>query len=354
MKHKQWLAAAGWAALGSSAWAQSSVEIFGVMDVHLNSAKSGPTRLTRLEDGGSAASRLGFRGREELGGGMYARFLLEAGVSADTGLGTIPGPGFAFTRQSYLGLVAPWGQVDLGRMYTPMFNALFRSDPFGMNSLFTTLNLGYATDAQPGLSMFAPRANNMLRYRTPDASPLLVDLAYAFGETPSPNSNNGQIYGGTVAWNHKDFFIGYSFQNAVAGSPAAPVASPRTSRFQTLVGSWQALSTLRLGASYSSASVNQPGTRDSHLAQVGATWNVASNDRLLFSVARRSVEGSDRKQTAWTLGYDHDLSKRTMLYARWLQSSNAGGSGVSIANVPVIANSGNGVRSVALGVRHNF
>lgn len=41
MKHKQWLVATGWAIFGSAAWAQSSVEIFGVMDVHLNSAQSG-------------------------------------------------------------------------------------------------------------------------------------------------------------------------------------------------------------------------------------------------------------------------------------------------------------------------
>ena len=124
MKHKQWLAAAGWAIVGSAAWAQSSVEIFGVMDVHLNSARSGATRLTRLEDGGSAASRIGFRGSEELGDGWRAHFMLEAGVTPDTGMGTIPGPSLAFTRQSFVGLSAPWGHIDMGRMYTPMFSAL--------------------------------------------------------------------------------------------------------------------------------------------------------------------------------------------------------------------------------------
>lgn len=100
MKHKHWLAAGGMAALGTSAWAQGSVEMFGIVDVHINSARSGATRLSRLEDGGSAASRIGFRGSEDLGGGLRAQFMLEAGVAPDTGPGTIPGPGLAFTRQA--------------------------------------------------------------------------------------------------------------------------------------------------------------------------------------------------------------------------------------------------------------
>ncbi|WP_027015077.1 porin [Comamonas composti] len=354
MTHKHWLATLALAALGNTASAQGSVEIFGIMDLHINKAKSGPTSLTRMEDGGSAASRIGFRGSEDLGGGMRARFLLEAGVTPDTGMGTVPGPSLAFTRQSYLGLSAPWGHIELGRMYTPMFGALFRADPMGMNSLFSPTNLGYAIDAQPGLRPFAPRANNMLRYRSPESQKLLLDFAYSFGEVASPNSNNGRIVGGTVGWKQQPFFVGYSFQNAVEGSAAAPVASPRTSRFQTLVASWESLPVLRISGSYSTSSVNQPGTRDAHMTQLGADWSMTPADKLLFSIARRKVDGSNRSQTAWSLGYDHYLSKRTTLYARWLQSSNAGGSSVGIANVPVVANSGDGVRSIAIGARHNF
>ena len=354
MKHKQWLAAAGWAIVGSAAWAQSSVEIFGVMDVHLNSARSGATRLTRLEDGGSAASRIGFRGSEDLGGGWRARFMLEAGVTPDTGMGTIPGPSLAFTRQSFVGLSAPWGHIDMGRMYTPMFSALFSADPFGMNSLFSPTNLGYSTDGQPRLKAFAARGSNLVRYRLPEGQPWVLDLAYSFGEVPSPNSNNARLYGATVGWRQKPFFVAYSVQNSTEGSAAAPVATPRTSRYQTLVASWEAMPQLRLSGSYSRASVNQAGTGDARLLQLGTEWSATFTSRALLSVARRKVDGSQRRQTAWTLGYDHYLSKRTTLYARWLQLSNAGGSSVSIANVPVVADSGNGVRSLALGVRHNF
>jgi len=201
VKHKHWLAAGGMAALGTSAWAQGSVEMFGIVDVHINSARSGATRLSRLEDGGSAASRIGFRGSEDLGGGLRAQFMLEAGVAPDTGLGTIPGPGLAFTRQAWVGLNSGWGAVEMGRMYTPMFGALFRADPLGMNALFSSLNLVSATDAQAGLRPFAARANNLVRYRTPAGQPWLADLAYSFGEAASPNSSNGRLYGATLGWN---------------------------------------------------------------------------------------------------------------------------------------------------------
>ena len=90
------------------------------------------------------------------------------------------------------------------------------------------------------------------------------------------------------------------------------------------------------------------------LAQLGADWSVDARSRLLVSVARREVGGTDRAQNTWTLGYDYALSKRTVLYARWLQLGNAANASAAIANVPVAANSGDGVRSLALGVRHNF
>ena len=55
---------------------------------------------------------------------------------AASGKGTLAGPEIAFTRQSFVGLSTPWGQVDAGRMYTPMFYTLFKADPYGVNSVF--------------------------------------------------------------------------------------------------------------------------------------------------------------------------------------------------------------------------
>lgn len=354
MKHRHWLVAGGMASLGMGAWAQSSVEVFGIMDVYMNAARSGSTRLTRLEDGGNAASRIGFRGREDLGGGLSARFLLEAGLSPDTGQGTVPGPGLAFTRQSYLALQGPWGAVEMGRMYTPMFLAMYRADPLGMNALFSSVNLVYAADAQPGLRPFAARTPNLLRYRTPASQPWVLDMAYAFGEVSSPYRSNGRIYGATLGWNQQPFFVAYSFQRAVAGSESAPVASPTSSLAQAISAHWQVLPELRVAGNYAVNRVERAGMPRSRVLHFGAQWSLDSRSTLLASVAQRKVQATDRAQRTWTLGYDYSLSKRTQLYARWLQLGNAADASVSLAGVPVAANSGNGVRSLALGVMHSF
>ncbi|MCY1313874.1 hypothetical protein D9M70_644460 [compost metagenome] len=63
---------------------------------------------------------------------------------------------------------------------------------------------------------------------------------------------------------------------------------------------------------------------------------------------------SERSQLAWTLGYDYYLSKRTVVYARWLRLLNRHGASASLATIPVAANSGNDVRVLATGIRHNF
>ena len=135
------LALAALAALATltpgGAIAQGSVNLFGTADVYIGTAKSGSQTIKRMAEGGLAASRLGFRGSEDLGGGLRANFLLEGGIALDTGAGTLPGPGFAFTRQALVGLSGQWGSVDLGRMYTPMFYTLFRADPFGLNAVFS-------------------------------------------------------------------------------------------------------------------------------------------------------------------------------------------------------------------------
>lgn len=352
-----WLMLCGLAIVGpTSALAQQSgLQIQGVVDVHLNYAKSGDKKLYRVEDGGAAASRLTFRGTEDLGGGLRAGFWLEAGVAPDTGLGTLPGPGLGFTRQSFVHLTSnEWGSIELGRMYTPMFNALLRSDPFNVNTLYSSLNLIAATDSQPNMKAFAARGSNMLRYRGPAQSRLLLDLAYSFGEVPSPHSDNANLIGANLGWKEKVWELSYSFQQSAAGTIAAPVSNPYKSRWHAASGNWAVASDLKLYANYILGSVTAPGTPDAKTLEFAGHWQVAPTSVLIASIAQRKVNQSGNKQMTYTLGYDYALSKRTSLYTRWLQLNNSHRSAVTLANVPVDAGSGNNVSSLALGIRHFF
>lgn len=339
-------------AVCACASAQSNVSIFGTIDTYVGRAKSGSNSTMRVDSGGNAASRIGFRGKEDLGGGLSARFVLEAGLESDTGTGN-PASTFAFTRQSYVGLVGPWGALDMGRMYTPMFQAVTRADAFGLNTVFSPMNLAAVVDAQPSMRSFVPRASNMLRYRTPVGSGLYTDLAYAPGEAATLSKKSGDLYSASVGWALNPLYVAYAFQRARSGSATAPVAEPTKSTYQSLSaayngGVWQVFATVARNG------LNKTSVGDARILSLGATWNVTSQSRLALEGAHRKVSGSDRSQLAWTLGYDYALSKRTALYGRWLHLDNRGGSSASLAQIPVDINSGDSASLIAVGMRHNF
>lgn len=112
---KSLIALAVLAASGAS-FAQSSVTLYGVADIYLASVKAGGATKTVLDSGGVAASRYGFKGTEDLGGGLKANFLLENGFDIDNGAGTA---GQAFSRYAYVGFSGGFGEVRLGKVGTP-------------------------------------------------------------------------------------------------------------------------------------------------------------------------------------------------------------------------------------------
>ncbi|RCW68763.1 porin [Pseudorhodoferax soli] len=335
------------------ACAQSSVTLYGTADLYLSRDSSGGHTTTGLKDGGHTASRIGFRGTEDLGGGLEAHFLLEAGYNPETGAGTLPGPSLAFSRQAFVGLSGAWGQLDAGRMYTPMFYTLFKADPYGVNAVFSPLNLVSATDAQPGITAFAARASGMLRYRTPVASPFVADIAYAPGKAATSSRRSGEFKGAAFGWQRKPWYVGYAFQRVRSGSAAAPVAVPAVTTYHALSASYQ-FTDLALYAHGMRTTARLPGVPDAVLFALGASYPVTPVSTLIVEAIRRKVDGSARAQVAWTLGYDHHLSKRTALYARWLGLDNRSGASATLAGVPVVADSGDGVRVLAAGIRHTF
>src|SRR6218665_2082444 len=106
------LALAALAAVSGSAFAQSSVTIYGVVDASLESVKADKT-VTRVSSDNLATSRLGVRGTEDLGGGLKAKFVLETNVKTDTGA---QGNSSRFwDRGAWVGLGGGFGELRLGR-----------------------------------------------------------------------------------------------------------------------------------------------------------------------------------------------------------------------------------------------
>ena len=146
----------GMLSFATAATAQSSVTLFGVLDAGVSyySSKSqfynntdrpvlppavapAVTRSqTALSNSGNSNSRLGFRGTEDLGGGLSSSFWLEAALANDSGLGGGPGGAIAFNRRSTVSMSGRFGEIRLGRDYTPTF---WNDTVF---SPFTTVGVG--------------------------------------------------------------------------------------------------------------------------------------------------------------------------------------------------------------------
>ena len=142
---KSLIALAALAAAGAAS-AQSSVTLFGIVDAAISHyGVSDGGHFSALANSGYNSSRLGFRGTEDLGGGLSASFWLEGALQNDTGYGgsqNVSGntvTGLDFRRRSTVSLAGGWGELRLGRDYTPTFWNMTVFDPFGTNVVGSTV-----------------------------------------------------------------------------------------------------------------------------------------------------------------------------------------------------------------------
>ena len=146
MRAPRALAAAALAMLPGLAAAQSSVQIFGIIDAGVLAQNKSPggDSLTRVETSGLRQSVWGFKGTEDLGNGLKAFFNLESHFDTDTGAlhpsGDSPGSGtILFRRQANVGLSGDWGSITIGRQYGPALLAHIGTEPRAMKEQFSNL-----------------------------------------------------------------------------------------------------------------------------------------------------------------------------------------------------------------------
>ncbi|MBA5607121.1 porin [Duganella sp. FT3S] len=156
-----------------SALADSGVTAYGVIDTFATRiAADGLAPVTRVDASGLLASRLGLRGREELGGGLRSSFVLEAGLNGDDGSGADGNR--LCNRQAWVGLGGPVGELRLGRQNTPQFY---------MNGKFDAFTS--ATQASGWNNMYGapPRIDNAIGYFSPGLGGWTLQVLAARGAT---------------------------------------------------------------------------------------------------------------------------------------------------------------------------
>jgi len=369
--------------------AQSSVTLFGVVDagVSYQSATSrdpvtGATvksSQTSLANSGYNSSRIGFRGTEDLGGGLAASFWLEAPISNDSGATGIA----AFSRRSTVSLSGGFGEVRLGRDYTPTYWNDTVFDPFGTNgsgaSVISTVS-GNSTIAN---NNYVRASNSIGYFLPPNLGGFYGQLQYSLHENVdtstnsllagTTNSSAGRYAGGRFGYARGPLDVAFSYGESVAED---------TAELRRKV------STANLGASYDFGPVKLFGelsqvrnkfdytasgsTRDSYNGYLfGATVPVGAGlIRAAYSTVRYheggdDIDGQAPKVQKLSLGYVHNLSRRTALYATVARVNNRNDAGYTGS---LLSDSTTGYGSAAyasgylpksatgydFGIRHSF
>lgn len=353
---KSLIALAVLAAAGAAS-AQSSVTLFGVVDAtyQYTSATNGGS-VTRLTNSGLNSSRLGVRGSEDLGGGLTASFWLEGSLNNDDGRtgGSIAAgnqgtsiagnSGLNFNRRSTVSLSGGFGEVRLGRDYVPAFWNHTVFDPFGTNGSGSYSNVSLAYAGNTGV-----RASNSIGYFLPkNLGGFYGQFMYAMGENNSSavNSSDG---------NHVGFRVGYAGGplDVALGYGSTKAAAAGIGKYNNInLGGSYDLGTVKLMANWNRetyTSIN--GDHNTYLLGVSVPMG-AGEIRASFAHAKADFDVSKANQFA--VGYVHNLSKRTAVYATYANLKNSGVA-LNYGINGLISPSANGSsRGLDLGVRHSF
>lgn len=332
-----------------AAHAQSSVTVYGIVDQYIgHTSAGGRGSVTSVDAGGLAASRIGFRGVEDLGGGLKATFTLEQGVLTDTG--AMADATRAFNRQSWLGLGGSWGEFRFGRQNTPAFWMCGQLDAAGCATYASLLN---------NTSGYAPRFDNMVYYFSPDLSGFKLQGGFALGEQQAPASKSGlNAYMLGAEYKGSNFWVGlnHASQNS-ANKTVKAKATFLGGNYD--FGAGKVYLGLHRGNMNGANLANNVEGRDYFAWSLSADWRISGATTVGVVVGRaddRTAANRDAKQVG--LIATHALSRRTQLYATATRLSNENGATFSLGaagpitrNVPLAGENATGFQ---VGIRHTF
>ncbi len=313
------------ATAATSAFAQSSVTIYGRLNMTFEREKfSGQDAANNLNNN---SSRIGFRGTEDLGGGLSALFEIEHGFSPDTGTAASTFWG----RSSFVGLQGGFGKVRLGNMTSEAYYAT--ADYVSMHNHDT----GTSEDK---LYDYLSQNTDKISYKTPSFAGNTIEVAGTTRDGGVGNRTYDVAYNGDFGPLH----VGAGYQDVKDGPSALAVRALYELGAFTLGGYYQRTMGETAGAPSDSAKRNT--FRFAAMYALGAGEFHAN---VGWAGDRGGVDNTGAKQ--YTLGYNHNLSKRTKLYGYYTRLDNESAADYFL---PATAADGTDYSSFAFGIRHNF
>lgn len=322
---KSLIVLAALASVASVASAQSSVTMYGRVDLSVN---KGVGQAAKGLSNGSG-SRLGMRGVEDLGGGMSAFFNIEHRFDADTGgsqnfcvtpTGATAAPAGAcgvanrfWGGRSLVGLQGGFGKVSLGREYTTSFlGSQLVADPWGWDTVVSGTPGTGLNQSITGGGIARVRNDSSVTYN-------FAASGFSFGAqiaeaTDAINNFQTKPYNFAVGYAAGPFSLGLGYE--VTGQEAAAKA-----KWMTLNGSFN-LGMVKLGAFYGKGTTVANASHQSYMLTAVAPMGQGE---------LRASAGKLRNKTAdidaakgFALGYHYALSKRTTLYTDYVRNTGAG------------------------------
>jgi predicted porin len=359
-----WITLAGVMFVGENVQAQSNVTVYGLLDTAVEYSKQGNGGLTRLQPGSFQGNRIGFRGTEDLGGGLNALFVLENGFTLDNG--NLAQGGRLFGRQAFVGLKNQLGTVALGRQYSPYYLSMLQQDAFqwtmvgGLPAITRTTGAAAATGLLLTGYQNIGRVDNTITYASPNLGGFTGNLMYGFGEVAG-DSGAGRVVGASVRYAAGiiDLNVGYTEQND---------AFDRGSLKAMNAGGNVTIGPAKVYAGYireentsaTSATAALPSAKFD-LYNVGVRYNVTGSLVAIAQAAhirdRSAGLTVDRDATVYAIGAEYNLSKRSLVYSSFGTVGNRNGSNYSLGSGTALGGPAAGnerARTINVGIKHVF
>lgn len=346
---KKTLIALAAVAASSAALAQSSVTLYGIADVSLESVKNADT-VTRVTSNNHTSSRFGLRGTEDIGGGLKGKFVLESAINVDTGANGGGSTRF-FDRAAWLGLEGGFGEIRLGRQDTSIGAIVGNTAIIGAQAYDDLSIVGTFAASSSAFR----RTDNAITYVLPKlADGLTAQLQYSTDVNGAETADNdaGKHYGLSVQYAAGPIGAGLGYLTAKSDAD-------EDNKQKAIL----AYVSYDFGAAKVTGYLNQDDQTDADKKRkvYGVRVDVPVTDAFKAQVSLSqakdigfgATEDNDAKILA--LKGTYSLSKRTSLYALFTHVSNDDGANLRIGGSDVVRpDAGDSARGLAVGVVHRF
>jgi predicted porin len=302
---KSLIALAVLGSLAGVAQAQSSVTMYGLVDVFAGREKNETggvsTSTTVLNSGGLATSRWGVQGSEDLGGGLKAIFKLEQGFDASNGTATA---GTAFNRQSWVGLEGGFGTAQFGNVWSAFDDVFYIG-----NSVFDAVAFSPAYRVL-SVAQYNDKPRNALRYTTPNFGGFSATVSRGLDENAAVKNDqtdfNLQYAAGPLT-----AAFAYQLQNDAGGVDV-------DAKFAYFTAAYDLGAAVVKGGVGQTRNVLASKTND---WQIGVDFPLSSALTLSTGyAASKDKDGTDTKRAGYSVGALYSLSKRTSTYAAFTKA----------------------------------